>query len=150
YARGGVFSRKARVDAYAGCKRGDGDSKSGRIASHVRTPARKRSNPAPLHAMSVGIIPILKRKIAMMAATESASAHGLTLLSLGASKVSGNRRTGSTSRNTVWIANQTARLSTTPTTAAVMAERAPLSALLPRSASMNGAPRKIQRKEGMN
>src|SRR5918993_43076 len=56
---------------------------------------------------------------------------------------------GRTSRNTVWIANQIARLRTTPTTAAVIAESAPASALLPRMTSMNGAPRKIQRKHGM-
>src|SRR5262249_5168942 len=100
--------------------------------------------------MSVEIIPILRRKIAMTAAIESASAHGLTLLHLGASKANGKARIGSTSLNTAWIANQTARFSTTPTTAAVIADRAPLSALLPLSVSMNGAPRKIHRKEGMN
>ena len=38
----------------------------------------------------------------------------------------------------------------TPTTAAVMAVRAPASDLLPRSFSMYGAPRKIQRKHGVN
>ena len=38
----------------------------------------------------------------------------------------------------------------TPTTAAVIADSAPASALLPRSRSMNGAPRKIQRKQGVN
>ena len=38
----------------------------------------------------------------------------------------------------------------TPTTAAVIADSAPASALLPRSVSMNGAPRKIQRKHGAN
>jgi hypothetical protein len=58
-------------------------------------------------------------------------------------------RTGTVSRNTVWIANQIARLSTTPTTAAVIADSAPLSALLPRNVSMKGAPRKIQRKQGV-
>ncbi len=53
-------------------------------------------------------------------------------------------------RNMVWIANQIARLRMTPTTAAVITERAPLSARLPRMASMKGAPRKIQRKQGAN
>src|SRR4051794_10282272 len=43
-----------------------------------------------------------------------------------------------------------ARLSTTPTTAAVMAESAPFNALLPRNTSMKGAPRNIQRKQGVN
>ena len=37
----------------------------------------------------------------------------------------------------------------TPTTAAVIADSAPASALLPRSVSMKGAPRKIQRKQGV-
>ncbi|MNW05640.1 hypothetical protein D3C71_2019140 [compost metagenome] len=36
----------------------------------------------------------------------------------------------------------------TPTTAAVMADMAPVSATLPLSFSMKGAPRKIQRKQG--
>ena len=49
----------------------------------------------------------------------------------------------------MWIANQIARFKITPTTAAVMAESAALSALLPRSFSTNGAPRKIQRKHGV-
>jgi hypothetical protein len=46
--------------------------------------------------------------------------------------------------------NQIARLRMTPATAAVIADRAPPSALLPRSCSMKGAPRKIQRKHGVN
>src|SRR5258708_1391366 len=100
------------------------------------------------HPISVGIIPALRRKIATIAAADRTSAHGSTLLNLGASNDRGNRRTGSTARNTVWIANHTARFRMTPTTAAVIAESAPLSALLPRSDSMNGAPRKIQRNEG--
>ena len=49
----------------------------------------------------------------------------------------------------MWIANQTARLRITPTTAAVMADSAALSAWLPRSFSMKGAPRKIHRKHGV-
>ena len=48
----------------------------------------------------------------------------------------------------MWIANQIARFSTTPTTAAVMADRAPCRAWLPRSTSMKGAPRKMNRKHG--
>src|SRR5258705_12804508 len=85
-----------------------------------------------------------------MAAIDKKSAHGSTLLNLGASNDRGKMRTGSAARNTVWIANQTARFKITPTTAAGIAESAPLRALLPRSDSMNGAPRNIQRKEGMN
>src|SRR5215472_14853205 len=38
----------------------------------------------------------------------------------------------------------------TPTTAAVIAENAAFSPLLPRRFSMNGAPAKIQRKHGVN
>src|SRR5947209_20631570 len=101
------------------------------------------------HAASVGIMPTLNRKMAMAAAMDRASAHGSTVAKFGASNDNGNARTGTVSRNTVWMANQIARLSTTPTTAAVMADKAPLSALLPRSVSMNGAPRKIQRKHGV-
>src|SRR5262245_5062189 len=144
--RGGILGRKA-----AACQAHERHhDKAGQPCAHERAPAKKRSRPALLHPMSVVIIPILKRKIAMMAATDRASAHGLTLLNRGASNANGKKRIGSTSLNTAWIANQTARFSTTPTTAAVIADKAPLRALLPRSASMNGAPRKIQRKEGMN
>ena len=42
-----------------------------------------------------------------------------------------------------------ARLRITPTTAAVIAARAALSARAPRNASTNGAPRKIHRKQGV-
>src|SRR5262249_60535749 len=73
--------------------------------------------------------------------------HASTVRKFGASNNNGNARTGTVSRNTLWIANQIARLNTTPTTAAVMAESAALIALLPRRVSMNGAPRKIQRKQ---
>ena len=65
-------------------------------------------------------------------------------------KRSGNARTGTVSRNTVWIANQMARFKITPTTAAVRADKAAFSDLLPRSFSTNGAPRKIHRKHGVN
>src|SRR6516165_8482721 len=101
------------------------------------------------HAASVGIIPTLKRKIATAAAIDSTRAHGSTARRLGASNDSGNARMGTVSRKTVWMANQIARLSTTPTTAAVMADSAALSGLLPRSFSTNGAPRKIHRKQGV-
>src|SRR6266567_3568384 len=119
-------------------------------ASYAMTPARYRTMPAPEQAAMVGITPILNRKMAIIAATESASAQGSALRSTGASNASPEKRTGVTSWNTVCTANQIARLRTTPTTAAVIAERAPLSALLPRNTSMNGAPRKIQRKHGVN
>src|SRR5438034_7716907 len=101
------------------------------------------------HAASVGIMPTLNRKIATAAATDSARAHGSTVRKFGASNDNGNARMGTVSRKTVWIANQIARLRITPTTAAVMADSAALSGLLPRSFSTNGAPRKIQRKHGV-
>src|SRR5262249_8712650 len=95
-------------------------------------------------------MPILKRKMAIAAASESPSAHGSTLLKTGTSNDEGNTGTGTVALNTLWIANQAAKLRTTPTTAAVIADSAPLSARLPRNTSTNGAPRKIQRKHGMN
>src|SRR5581483_1862655 len=106
--------------------------------------------PTAQHAPSVGSIPTLKRKMATAAATESSKAQTSTLANFGASNESGKARIGVVSRKTVWIANQIARFNTTPTTAAVMADSAALSALLPRSLSMNGAPRKIHRKQGVN
>jgi hypothetical protein len=90
----------------------------------------------------------LKRNIATIATIESSSAHTRTLVSTGASKARGPQRNGRTSAKMVWTANQMARLRMTPTTAAVIAERAPLRALLPRICSMKGAPRKIHRKQG--
>ena len=66
----------------------------------------------------------------------------------GMSNDSPSERTGVVCRNSVCSANQIARLRITPTTAAVIADSAPASALLPRSVSMKGAPRKIQRKQG--
>src|SRR5712671_6769962 len=104
--------------------------------------------PARQHAASVGIIPTLNRKIATAAPTESRSAQGSTLENFGASNANRKARTGSTSRKTVWMANQNARLRMTPTTAAVIAESDAVRALLPRSASMYGPPRNIQRKHG--
>src|SRR5262245_25493505 len=56
---------------------------------HARTPSRYRAIPAVQHPARVGIIPILKRKIARIAASERASAHGSMLESLGASNESG-------------------------------------------------------------
>ena len=60
-----------------------------------------------------------------------------------------NDRTGVVCRNSVCSANQIDRLRITPTTAAVIAVSAPASPLLPRRVSMKGAPRKIQRKQGV-
>src|SRR5262249_62253600 len=92
-------------------------------------------------------MPTLNRKIATAAAIDSARAHGSTVTNFGASNDNGNAWTGTVSRNTVWIANQMARFKTTPTTAAVMAESAAVSALLPRKLSPHGAPGKMQRKQ---
>src|SRR5215510_13932096 len=98
--------------------------------------------PAMQHAARVGIMPTLNRKIAMAAATERTRAHGSTVTKFGASNDNGNAWTGTVSRNTVWIANQMARFKTTPTTAAVMAESAALSALLLRFVMIRRPPRK--------
>src|SRR6266567_3381272 len=152
-----IFNRIKSCNAVVLCPKGDvtvlpaGTLEcAGDLVAHDRTPNRNRMIPAAQDPASVGIIPTLNRKIATAAATESASAHGSTLASFGASKASRKARTGSVSRKTVWIANQIARFSTTPTTAAVIADRAPLSALLPRRTSMKGAPKNIQRKHGVN
>src|SRR5262249_1478417 len=102
------------------------------------------------HAASVGIMPVLNRKIATAAATERARAHGSTVTKFGAANDNGKGGTGPVGGNGGWIATQMARFKTTPTTAAVMADSAALSALLPRSFSTNGAPRKIHRKQGVN
>jgi len=56
-----------------------------------------------------------------------------TLLGTGASNDRPNPSTGKVCRNRVCSANQIDRLRIMPTTAAVMAESAPASALLPRS-----------------
>src|SRR5436305_12878330 len=105
--------------------------------------------PAAQHAAKVGIIPTLKRKIAIAAASDKASAQGSTLAKLGASNDNGNVRMGIVARNRLWIANQIARLRTTPTTAAVIEDIETLSPLLPRRTSTKGAPRKILRIHGM-
>src|SRR5262249_51354885 len=99
--------------------------------THESTPKRNRAIPVPQHAASVAIIPILRGKRGRGAAIVRASASQSTLAKRGASNDNGNAWTGTVSRNTLWIANQMARFKTTPTTAAVMADRAALSALLP-------------------
>src|SRR5882762_3649619 len=94
-------------------------------------------------------MPMLNRKIAVAAAMAKTSAGKSTLDNTGMSNDRANDRTGEVSRNTVCSANQTDRLRITPTTAAVIAVSAPASPLLPRRVSTNGAPRKIQRKQGV-
>src|SRR5437868_795660 len=113
-------------------------------------PKRNTIIPAAPDPTSVGIVPTLNQKIATAAATESASAQRSMLDVCGISNANGNARIGAVSRNTVWMANQTARLSTTPTAAAPMADKAALRALLLRSVSMKGATRKTHAKQGMN
>src|SRR5262249_27227968 len=135
-------------------RRDDGEGQQGRRAradpGHDVAPTKCRRMPIAEHAANVVIMPTLKRKMATIAAADSASAQGSTLAGTGSSKLRPYFCTGVSSRKMLCKANQIARLSTTPTTAAVIAESAPLSALLPRSTSMKGAPRKIQRKHGVN
>lgn len=95
-------------------------------------------------------IPNLSQKIASAAASDSSSAAGSTLAKIGISKDIPKLRIGTNSRNTVWIANQIEGLRITPTTAAVIADSAPARAFVAFHEHMNGAPRKIQRKHGVN
>jgi hypothetical protein len=113
---------------------------------HAMTPLRYSPTPASDVAAKVGSVPVLNRNTATIAAVDSSSAHGSRLANTGASKRSGPASIGATLRNKVWTANQIARLRMTPTTAAVIADKAPATAVLLRSRSMNGAPRKIHRK----
>src|SRR5712671_664655 len=112
-------------------------------------PASRNNTPAAHDPPSTVSMPRLKRKIAVAAAIAKTSAGKSTLDSTGMSNDSPNDRTGEVSRNTVCSANQIDRLRITPTTAAVIAVSAPASPLLPRRVSMKGAPRKIQRKQGV-
>src|ERR1051325_6039187 len=104
--------------------------------------------PASEQASSTGSMPNLKRKIATAAASDSTSDGRSTDLSTGTSSDAPNQVTGVRSANSTCRANHTARFRITPTTAAVMAPSAALNALLDRSASTKGAPKKIQRKQG--
>src|SRR6476620_1983223 len=113
-------------------------------------PTSRNTTPAAHDPASTVSMPILNRNIAVAAAIASTSAGISTLDSTGMSNDSPNERTGEVSRNTVCSANQIDRLRITPTTAAVIAVSAPASPLLPRRVSMKGAPRKIQRKQGVN
>src|ERR1700687_4771964 len=113
------------------------------------TPASRNNTPAAHDPPSTVSIPMLNRKIAVAAAMARISAATSTLDITGMSNDSPNDRTGEVSRNTVCSANQIDRLRITPTTAAVIAPSAPANPLLPRRVSMKGAPRKIQRKQGV-
>src|SRR5690348_14010987 len=93
------------------------------------TPVRCSSTPAAEQASRVWIIPVLKRKIAIIAATESRMAHGSKVPITGTSNEKPKPRKCHASRNQVWSANQIARLRMTPTTAAVMPASAPLRGL---------------------
>src|SRR4029450_2039928 len=104
--------------------------------------------PASEQASSTEIMPILKRKIASAAASDSTSEGTSTDFSTGTSSDAPSQTTGTSSANSTCSANHTARFRITPTTAAVMAPSAALNALLDRSASTKGAPKKIQRKQG--
>src|SRR5688572_9545418 len=112
------------------------------------TPTRCRTTPAMHEQASVGIIPHLRQKIATAAAMERPKAQGLRLESTGASNANSQTLTGIVSPKIVCVANQSAFLRLTPTTAAVIADRAEFNADIPRRCSMNGAPTKIQRKQG--
>src|SRR5262249_44183675 len=62
--------------AAARAEKAECDGKRQQTAAHAIAPTRYRSMPARQHAASVGIIPTLKRKIAMAAAIDSATAQG--------------------------------------------------------------------------
>src|SRR5438046_7802188 len=94
-------------------------------------------------------MPALKRNTAIAAATASTIEGTLTEASTGTSTLAPSHCTGCSSANSTCRANQTARFRITPTTAAVTAPSAAASALLARNASANGAPKKIQRKQGV-
>src|SRR4029079_13474676 len=104
--------------------------------------------PASEQASSTGIMPNLNRKIATAAASDSTSDGTSTDFSTGTSTEAPSHCTGTSSANSTCSANHTARFRITPTTAAVMAPSAALSALLERRASTKGAPKKIHRKQG--
>src|SRR5258707_14219355 len=93
-------------------------------------------------------MPMLKRKTAVAAAMARISAGTSTLDRTGMPNDSPNDRTGQVSWNTAWSANQIDRLRITPTTAAVMAGRAPGSPFLRRNVSVNGGPGKLQTEPG--
>src|SRR5262249_53804678 len=113
-------------------------------------PRRCRTTPAAQDEANVGIIPQLRRNIAIADANVRLNAQGSRVGGTGASKAKGQVLTGTVAPKIVWIANQTAKFRITPTTAAVTAESAAFSAATLRSLSMKGAPTNIQRKQGVN
>ena len=105
--------------------------------------------PAAAAAPSTGSTPILNRNTATIAADGQHQRGDVQARPDGhVERQRRSSRNSRTSPNKAWSANQTPRLAMTPTTAAVIADSAPDSARLPRSRSMNGAPRKIHRKQG--
>ena len=113
-------------------------------------PRRCRITPATQDEANVGIIPQLRRKIAIADAKVRLRAQGSTLDRTGASKAKGQVLIGTVSPKIVWIANQRAKFRIMPTTAAVTAESAAFSSTTLRSRSIKGAPTNIQRKQGVN
>src|SRR5436190_14962253 len=134
---------------------GDGGGRrGGRIVLHrpayagLAPATNQYPAPSAAHRASTGNAPILSRKMAIMATAARTRAGRLALASTGRSKSSGPAANWRCWRNRVWKANQKARFRITPTIAAVIAASAADSALLPRSRSTKGAPRKIHRKQG--
>ena len=89
------------------------------------SPPPPRTNPPDTHS-----IPILRRKIAVAAAAASTKAARSRLVHTGMSNDSPNERTGWSAGTACAIANQIDRFRITPTTAAVIADSAPASALV--------------------
>src|SRR5512132_4235514 len=99
-------------------------------------------------------MPILRRKIAYIAAIVSARDGTFSVSSTGTSRCSIQNRRSRTSLNSVCSANQTARLRITPTTDAVIAASAPARARLarrteedPQEAGHEGNPGREQARE---
>ena len=88
-----------------------------------------------------------KRNSAMNAAMAMPKATQSSDSQTGLNIRSGPTCTSFTESKRLWRANQTAKFNTTPTTAAVIPDKAVVNALLFRQNSINGAPRKIHRKQ---
>lgn len=93
-------------------------------------------------------MPSIRWNTATRARAANAAASQSVEPGTGISNRTGPKATGATSRQTTWMANQTARFRITPTTAAVTAVRAEESAALALRPSMKGAPRTIPAKVG--
>ena len=106
--------------------------------------------PSPAAPPSTASIGSFSRSRATAASRLSPTAVGSTVVQSGTSNRTGPSRVSATSAKNTWIANHTPRFRTTPTTAAVIADSVASRTALPRSRSMNGAPRKIHRKQGAN